>query len=92
MQMKTIRIKINGLVQGVFFRKFIKDEADKLGLKGHVRNLDSGEVEVIAEGKDADVDSMQAVCKKGAPHSTVKGIDTQEMNNIGFDDFKILDI
>ena len=90
--MKTIRVKINGLVQGVFFRKFIKDEADKLSLKGHVRNLDSGEVEVIAEGKDADVDTMVNICKKGAPHSTVKGIDTQEMNNIGFDEFKILDI
>jgi acylphosphatase len=90
--MKTIRIKINGLVQGVFFRKYIKEEADKLGLKGHVRNLESGEVEVVAEGKDADVDSMLVVCKKGAPHSTVKGVDVQEMNNIGFDEFKLLDI
>ncbi len=90
--MKTVRIKINGLVQGVNFRNYIKAEAEKLSLKGHVRNLDSGEVEVIVEGKDENVDAMQAICKKGAPHSTVKGVDTQEMNHIGFDDFKILDI
>jgi len=88
--MKTIRVKISGLVQGVFFRKYIKEEAEKLGLKGHVRNLDSGEVEVVVEGKDEDVNTMLLVCKKGAPHSEVKGVDVQELNHIGFDDFKIL--
>ena len=89
---KTIRAKISGQVQGVFFRKFIKDEADKLELKGHVRNLDSGEVEVVAEGSPESVDKMMQLCKKGAPHSVVKDVDIQELNHIGFDDFKTLDI
>ncbi len=90
--MKTIRLKIAGLVQGVFFRKYIKEEADKLGLKGHVRNLESGEVEVLIEGENEDVDKMVSVCKKGAPHSEVKDVHIQELNHIGFDDFKILEI
>lgn len=90
--MKTVRLKISGLVQGVFFRKYIKEEADKLKIKGHVRNLDSGEVEVMAEGKLEDVDKMVSCCKKGAPHSNVKEVEIQELNHIGFDDFKILDI
>lgn len=90
--MRTIRIKINGLVQGVNFRKYIKDEADKLSLKGHVRNLDTGEVEVVAEGKTEDIDTIISVCKKGAPHSQVKSIDTQDLNHIGFDDFRIIEI
>jgi acylphosphatase len=90
--MKTVRLKISGQVQGVFFRKFIKDEADKLSLKGHVRNLETGEVEVIAEGKDEDVNSMISICKKGNSQSNVKDVDIQEMNHIGFDDFKILTI
>ena len=90
--MKTIRIKISGNVQGVMFRKFIKDEADKLEIKGHVRNLESGEVEVMAEGTPENVDKMVACCKKGAPHSVVKNADLQEMNHIGFDAFKILSI
>jgi acylphosphatase len=90
--MKTIRIKISGLIQGVFFRKFIKEEADKLKIKGHVRNLESGEVEVIAEGIEENVKEMSLVCKKGAPHSNVKSVDVQEINHIGFDDFKILEI
>jgi acylphosphatase len=79
-------------VQGVFFRKYIKEEADKLGLKGHVRNLETGEVEVVAEGKDEDVNEMILCCKKGSSQSVVKNVDIQEMNHIGFDDFKILNI
>ncbi|MEK6885528.1 MAG: acylphosphatase [Nanoarchaeota archaeon] len=90
--MKTVRIKINGNVQGVMFRKFVKDEATKLEIKGHVRNLESGEVEVMIEGAPENVDAMIACCKKGAPHSVVKSVDIQEMNHIGFDDFKILNI
>ncbi len=90
--MKTIRMKISGLVQGVFFRKYIADEANKIGIKGHVRNLESGEVEVVAEGSPENVEMMVLVCKKGAPHSNVKNVDIQELNHIGFDDFKILEI
>jgi acylphosphatase len=90
--MKTIRIKISGAVQGVFFRKFIKEEADRLGLKGHVRNLESGEVEVVAEGSPEQIEEITKICKKGAPHSQVKELDIQEMNHIGFDEFKVLDI
>ena len=90
--MRTVRIKISGLVQGVFFRRYIADEAKKIGIKGHVRNLDSGEVEVIAEGSPEEVEKMIIACKKGAPHSNVKDVDIQDMNHIGFDEFKILDI
>lgn len=90
--MKTLRVKITGLVQGVFFRKYIKEEAQKLDLKGHVRNLETGEVEVILEGKDEDVDIMVLCCKKGPANSNIKSVDLQEMNHIGFDEFKILSI
>jgi len=88
--MKTIRAKIEGTVQGVFFRKFVKEEADKLELNGHVRNLETGEIEVIAEGKDQSVNELMKICKQGAPHSVIKGINLQELNHIGFDEFKIL--
>lgn len=90
--MKTVRLKISGQVQGVMFRNFIKNEADKLEIKGHVRNLDSGEVEVIVEGSPEIVDRIISVCRKGSPQSVVKNVDIQEMNHIGFDDFKILSI
>jgi acylphosphatase len=90
--MKTIRAKISGTVQGVFFRKFIKENAEKLGLRGHVRNLEGSQIEVIAEGRDEAVNEMMKVCKQGAPHSIVKDVVLQELNHIGFDDFKILSV
>ncbi len=90
--MKTVRAKIFGTVQGVFFRKFIKEEADKLEIKGHVRNLETGEVEVLAEGENSNVDKLMDICKKGPAHSQIKSVQVQELNNIGFDDFKILEI
>lgn len=90
--MKTVRLKINGQVQGVFFRQFIKDNAMEIGIKGHVRNLENGDVEVMAEGTPEDVNKIVQICKKGAPHSVVKNVDIQELNHIGFDDFKLLEI
>jgi acylphosphatase len=90
--MKTVRLKISGQVQGVFFRKYVADEAKKLDIKGHVRNLESGEVEVVAEGSPESVEAIISICKKGAPHSSVKSVDIQELNHIGFDDFKVLAI
>ena len=88
--MKTVRAKISGSVQGVFFRKFMKDQADALGLKGHVRNLDSGEIEVLAEGANDKVNELMKICKKGPAHSIIKNVNIMDLNHIGFDDFKIL--
>ena len=90
--MKTVRLKISGMVQGVFFRKYIQEQAEKLSIKGHVRNMESGEVEVVAEGSPENIETMIACCKKGAPHSNVKAVDIQEINHIGFDEFKIIEI
>ena len=50
--MKTLKIVISGVVQGVFFRKFVKENADELEVKGFVRNLDDGKVEIVIEGED----------------------------------------
>ena len=50
-----MRIYISGTVQGVFFRGFIKENAEKLNLRGFVRNLEDGRVEVFIEGNLMDV-------------------------------------
>lgn len=90
--MKTIRVFISGTVQGVFFRQFIKDNADKIGVKGYVRNLENGKVEVVIEGKDKEVSQMLQICRKGAPYSQVKELEIEELKNQGFKEFKILHI
>jgi len=49
--MKRVHIFVSGTVQGVFFRDFTVNVAKKLGVKGWVRNLSDGRVEVVAEAK-----------------------------------------
>ena len=90
--MKTIRIYISGNVQGVFFRKFLEDNANELNVRGFCRNLDDGRIEVVAEGKDEKVNEMLEVCKKGSPHSNVKDIQIQELRHQGFNGFKVMSL
>ncbi|MBD3252151.1 acylphosphatase [Candidatus Pacearchaeota archaeon] len=87
--MKTLKIKISGNVQGVTFRQFVKENADKLSIKGFVRNLDDGRVEVVAEGKDEGVNEILKICEKGPKFASVKEIEFSELKNQGFKDFKI---
>lgn len=88
--MKTVRVFISGIVQGVFFRAFIKENAENLGLTGYVRNLEDGRVEVVVEGYDNEVNKMIELCKKGPPHSKIKDIEIEKIGHQGFQEFKIL--
>ncbi|MBS3092913.1 acylphosphatase [Candidatus Pacearchaeota archaeon] len=89
---KANKIIIKGTVQGMFFRSFIKENADALGLRGFVRNLDSGDVEVIVEGEIENVDQMHEVCKQGPKHAVVKELEITEIPFQDFQEFKILHI
>ncbi len=89
---KSIRLYITGTVQGVFFRDFIKESADNLELKGYVRNLEDGRVEVRFEGDGKKVDEMTEICKKGPKHASIRRVDVIEEPFQDFGDFKILHI
>jgi acylphosphatase len=88
--MKTARIFITGTVQSSLFKTFIKEEADKLGVRGFVRGLEDGRVEVLAEGRDDKVAGMVAVCKQGPKQAQIKDVRIEHMNHQGFEGFKIL--
>jgi acylphosphatase len=90
--MKTLRIYISGTVQGVMFRKYIEEQANKIGVRGFVRNMEDGKVEVVAEGVDERVLVMLEICKKGTQHATVRDVQFQEIKNQGFVGFKIFRI
>ena len=89
---KSVRLYIEGTVQGVFFRNFVKENAEKNNVHGFVRNLDDGRVEVFLEGDNEKVDKMIDVCKKGPKHSQIRKVEEKEEKFQGFKDFKILHI
>ena len=89
---KSIRLYISGTVQGIFFRGFVKENAEKFNVKGFVRNLEDGRVEVFLEGNNEDVDKVIELCKKGPKHSEVKSIETKDEKFQDFKTFKILHI
>lgn len=71
---KQVTIKITGMVQGVFFRQSIKEEAEKLVLTGWVKNEQDGSVMVIAEGKKEDLQKLVEWCRKGTDGSRVDDV------------------
>jgi acylphosphatase len=72
---KRLHLRITGLVQGVFFRAYTRDEARRLGLSGWVRNLADGSVEVIAEGEERALGELATWCLKGSPGSRVENVE-----------------
>lgn len=87
---KTKRLIINGTVQGVFFRQYIKENADKNNVRGYVRNLEDGHVEVLLEGNLEDVDKMIAICKRGPQHAQIRDVEIKDERFQDFKEFKIL--
>jgi len=87
---KSIRLYINGTVQGVFFRAFIKENAERYGVKGFVRNLNDGRIEIFLEGKVNEVNKMIEIAKKGPKHSQIRKVETKLEKFQGLKNFKIL--
>jgi len=88
---KAVKFIVQGTVQGIFFRQFVKEHADELGLRGHVRNLEGGNVEVIVEGEKEAIERLGTKLKKGPEHSQIRNVMVEERKWSGdFDGFKIL--
>lgn len=71
--MKRVHLFVSGRVQGVFFRAHTRDLARRLGLKGFVRNLPDGRVEVVAEGPEEKLQELIEFCRHGPPLAHVTG-------------------
>ncbi len=89
---KSIRLYISGTVQDIFFRTFIKSNAEKYNVKGFTRNLEDGRIEVFLEGDANDVNKMIEICKEGPKHSQIKNVEEKLEKFQGFNTFKILHI
>ncbi|HKT29265.1 acylphosphatase [Dyella sp.] len=69
--MSTARFMVSGRVQGVFFRASTRNEAVRLGLHGHARNLADGGVEVIAKGNEDALRELEQWLWEGPPAAKV---------------------
>jgi acylphosphatase len=72
---------VKGRVQGVGFRWFVHREAAELGLRGWVRNTDTGHVEVVASGDPDVLAELKAALRKGSRGSRVDAVIEQELND-----------
>ncbi len=68
------RLVITGRVQGVFYRGWAVETAERLNLTGWVRNRIDGSVEAVAIGEPHAVEAFIARCREGPPASHVDGI------------------
>jgi len=66
-----VLVRIEGRVQGVWFRGWTVDEASRLKLDGWVRNRRDGSVEALFAGRAQAVDKMLAACRRGPPAASV---------------------
>ena len=79
MSFKRYHLTVHGRVQGVFFRKHVKEKADKLGVKGYVKNgADGNTLEVVAEGEEQQLKELLKFCKIGPTAAKVDHVDFNE--------------
>jgi len=78
--MAAARFLVSGKVQGVFFRAGTREQAQRLGLRGHARNLTDGRVEVVAEGPDAAVDALAQWLHHGPANARVDAVQREDLD------------
>lgn len=88
--MVRVRLRIKGMVQGVFFRAATVERANRLGVKGWVRNCPDGTVEVVAEGERKKLADLATWCDHGPPGAHVHNVEVKWEDYQGeFKDFRI---
>jgi acylphosphatase len=84
------RFVIRGRVQGVGFRFFVQDAARREGVRGYVRNLPDGGVEVLAEAESETMTQFEWAIRRGPPHARVDNVDMDVVEpSRGFTGFSI---
>lgn len=74
LDLKRTHVRISGRVQGVGFREFTRTAASALGVRGWVRNLPDGDVELLAEGEPAALDQLRQRVAKGPRGARVDAV------------------
>lgn len=78
--MKTYKIIVSGVVQGVGFRYFCYKKATEFNITGYAKNLPNGNVEVTAQGNDGLVMDFINELKTGPRYSQVKSVNIEQFD------------
>jgi acylphosphatase len=71
----TTRFLVSGMVQGVGFRWFVARHARSLGLGGYARNLPDGRVEVVVNGPDEALPTLEKLLLAGPANAQVDRVE-----------------
>lgn len=72
--MMTRQIRVSGRVQGVGFREALREEAERAGLTGWVRNRADGTVEALLQGEAESVEAVVAWARRGPSAARVTAL------------------
>lgn len=79
--MRKVKILVSGRVQGVYFRLFTQNKAKHFSVRGTVRNLPDGRVEIIAEAEPIIIEKFIQWCRKGPVTARVDHIEISELES-----------
>jgi acylphosphatase len=86
---KAVTVRVTGRVQGVSFRWYARQEAERLGVHGWVRNEPDGSVAGHLEGDEDRVDAMVEWCRRGPSSAAVRDVAVSEARALGAEAFDI---
>ena len=80
---ETRHVVVHGRVQGVGYREFCVDEAQRLGVRGWVRNRRDGTVEAMLQGDPAMLEALCVRLREGPPFGRVLALDVTTVADSG---------
>jgi acylphosphatase len=89
---KSIKLILTGSVQSMFFEQFVLESAKRLDVRGFMRKLEDGKMEIFLEGNKDKVDEMMGLCKRGTEHTQIRNVTEKSERFQDFRDFKIVKI
>ena len=87
---KALRLHIGGTVQSMFFRNFVKQNADSYNVRGFFRKLEDSRVEIFLEGESTNVNKVSELCKKGPKYAQIRDVQEKEERLQDFKEFRII--
>jgi len=87
---KSLRLIVEGSVQPMFFLPYIKKEADILGVRGFVHELENKKIEIFLEGDINLINEMIPKCKIGPYNTKINHVEEKDERFQDFKDFRIM--